>query len=76
MVDDGEDGCLTEYDMDDFVHHIVRVLADDAERARLKEGALRKAVLMSAETMASRLEIKYKELVDLYHSSASSADIS
>lgn len=64
MVDEGEDGFLTEPEAESLAGAAMSVLTDGELRARLQEGARRAALCISSEAVARELALTYRELVD------------
>lgn len=63
VIQDGTDGLLTPNTPDGFAEGVIRLIRDDALRARLSEGALANASSFSPDAMANQFECFYKSII-------------
>lgn len=59
IVEDQENGCLSEEDEEEFAGKVCRILREQMYRARLKEGAERTALRYRMEAVARKAEAGY-----------------
>ncbi|MCE1245362.1 MAG: glycosyltransferase family 4 protein [Firmicutes bacterium] len=62
-VNQGEDGILTDHNMDHFTEALLRILKDPGERDKLSAGARRTAEIYSIDTTSERLESLFERLI-------------
>jgi glycosyltransferase involved in cell wall biosynthesis len=62
-VNPGEDGILTDHNMDRFTEALLKILKDPSERNKLSDGARKTAELYSMDQTAERLETLFERLI-------------
>ncbi|MGE5417005.1 MAG: glycosyltransferase family 4 protein [Acidobacteriota bacterium] len=62
MVEDGQQGLLSDYDQESYIALIMRLLSEQKLSSTLAAQASARAAQLSAKIMVSRIENRYKEL--------------